>query len=189
MPAQDKANSEFTHRLVRFDVAIAKGFVLTEVAAVVDALRIANRVTARPIFDWTYRSHSGGQITSRSRAIMDTVPFEERPEADYLFVIGNSNQDEPDLSLPGIIDRYTHRGAQVYLLAEAASRYIRDKGQEARGLSTHWENSAVFRERMEMFDADNALASRDGRVVTCAGWGRRWTWCCRSWGSTCRQQS
>lgn len=155
--------------LVRFDVAVAHGFVLVEVAAVVDALRIANRVSARPAFGWTYRSHHGGTVESFSQAKVDTERFEERPAADYLFVIGNSNQDEPHLSLGPVIDRYTHRGGQVYLLAEAASRYIRERGAEAQGLSTHWENSAIFRERMEIFDADNALASRDGRVVTCAG--------------------
>ncbi|MEM7733753.1 MAG: helix-turn-helix domain-containing protein [Pseudomonadota bacterium] len=160
-----------SHRLVQFDVVVAPGFVLTELAAVVDALRIANRVTARPLFGWTYRSREGGPVECSSRAIVDTHAFEDRPKADYLFVIGNSDQDAPGLSMGSVIDRYTHRGAQVYLLAEAASRYIREKGAEAQGLTTHWENSAIFRERMESFDADNALASRDGRVVTCAGMG------------------
>ena len=118
------------NRLVQFDVVVARGFVLIEVAAVVDALRIANRVTARPMFNWTYRSHKGGLVESLSRATVQTEPFEERPEADYLFAIGSSNQDEPDLSLGPGIDRYTYRGAQVYLLAEAASRYIRERGAE-----------------------------------------------------------
>ena len=39
----------------------------------------------------------------------------------------------------------------------------------AQGLSTHWENSAVLRERMERLDIDNAIASQQGQVVTCAG--------------------
>ena len=169
-PLQTKEPAK-PHRLVRFDVVVAPGFVLIELAAVVDALRIANRVTAHPLFEWTYRSNAGGPVESLSRAIVETYPFQDRPDADYLFVIGNTNQDEPALSLGSVIDRYTHRGAQVYLLAEAASRYIRERGADAQGLSTHWENSAIFRERMEIFDADNALASRDGRVVTCAGMG------------------
>ncbi|MEL7253345.1 MAG: helix-turn-helix domain-containing protein [Pseudomonadota bacterium] len=169
--ARASAFPDTPHRLVQFDVVVATGFVLIELAAVVDALRIANRVTARPLFEWTYRSHHGSVIESKSRAMVETERFEDRPGADYLFAIGNSNQDEPSLSLGPVIDRYTHRGAQVFLLAEAASRYIRERGDGAQGLSTHWENSAIFRERMEAFDADNALASRDGRVVTCAGMG------------------
>lgn len=168
---RDAFDSSDQTRLVQFDVVVTHGFVLTELAAVVDALRIANRVTARPVFHWAYRSLAGGKIESLSHAFVETDVFEDRPVADYLFVIGNSNQDAADLSLGAVIDRYTHRGAQVYLLAEAASRYIRERGREAQGLSTHWENSAIFRERMELFDADNALASRDGRVVTCAGMG------------------
>ncbi|MEO1139843.1 MAG: helix-turn-helix domain-containing protein, partial [Pseudomonadota bacterium] len=93
------------------------------------------------------------------------------PDADYLFVVGNRDQDSPDLSLRGVIGRYTNRKAKVFLLAEAASRYIKDRGRPAGHLSTHWENTAVLRERMGLFEVDNAIASEDGQVVTCAGMG------------------
>lgn len=157
-------------RVRAFDVAVADGFVLSEFAAVVDALRIANRITARPHFRWAFRSAAGGTATSSSEAAVQTECFPDRPDADYLFVIGNRDQDDPALSLGPVIDRYTHRGAQVFLLAEAASRFIKDRGG-GQGLSTHWENSAVMRERMGMFDAGNAIASQHGRIVTCAGMG------------------
>ncbi|MEP5007916.1 helix-turn-helix domain-containing protein, partial [Roseobacter sp.] len=66
---------------------------------------------------------------------------------------------------------YTFRGAQVFLLAEAASRYIREHGERHGHLTTHWENSALFRERQGGFEAGSSLAVEDGRVVTCAGMG------------------
>ncbi len=108
-------------------------------------------------------------IVSSSEALVSTDRFTNKPDADYLFVIGNSDPDEPALTMGHEINKYTHRGAKVFLLAEAASRYIKEKGSAARGMSTHWENSAILRERMELLDADNALASGDGPVVTCAG--------------------
>ncbi len=158
-------------RVWHFDVIVVDGFVLTELAAVVDTLRTTNRVTAQPVFSWTFRSPKGGKVKASSEAYVNTETFIERPQADYLFVIGNTDQDDPALSMGSVVGRYTHRGAQVFLLAEAASRYIKDRGGAARGMSTHWENSAVLRERMELFDADNAIASQDGQVVTCAGMG------------------
>ena len=156
-------------RIWQFDVAVTDGFVLSEFASVVDPPRTANRVTAQPVFSWTYRSVRAGPVTSSSDAVVMTERFPDKPDADYLFVIGNSDPDAPELSLGSVINHYTHRGAKVYLLAEAASRYIKERGGAARGMSTHWENSAILRERMELFDADNALASGDGPVVTCAG--------------------
>ncbi|WP_371227748.1 GlxA family transcriptional regulator [Roseovarius sp. 2305UL8-3] len=156
-------------RKQHFDIIVTDGFVLTEFAAVVDPLRTANRVTAQPLFSWTFRSAGGGTITSSSEAILPTERFAEKPDADYLFVIGNTDPDAPGLTLGNVINTYTHRGAKVFLLAEAASRYIKDKGSAAWGMSTHWENSALLRERMELLDTDNALASGDGPVVTCAG--------------------
>ncbi|MEM6374839.1 MAG: helix-turn-helix domain-containing protein [Pseudomonadota bacterium] len=154
-----------------FDVCVAPGFVLTEFAAIIDTLRIANRVSAQPVFSWKLRSSQGGWISASSGAAVETTRFAERPEAAYLFVVGNSNQDSSDLSLGPVIDRYTSRGCKVFLLAEAASRYIKDRGTSASHLSTHWENSAVLRERAGLFELDHVIASEDGQVVTCAGMG------------------
>ncbi len=154
-----------------FDIVLADGFVLTEFAALADALRIANRISAKTRFSWTCRSAQGGLISSPSGASVDTEPFTQKPDCDYLFVVGNRDQDNPGLSLGSVIDRYTNRNIQVFLLAEAASRYIKERGPKGAHLTTHWENSAIMKERTGLFDADNALASEDGKVVTCAGMG------------------
>lgn len=169
-PSGERAGDAGGH-IWHFDVIVTEGFVLTELAAVADAIRTANRVSARPVFSWTYRSAFGGAVQSSSLAYVETEPFTDKPEADYLFVIGNTDQDSAALSIGSVINRYTNRNVQVFLLAEAASRYIRDRGDDAKGLSTHWENSAIFRERMELLDTDNAIASQDGKIVTCAGMG------------------
>ena len=168
-PATTRSTDESS--VFQIDIIVADGFVLLEVAAIVDALRIANRIAAQPQFAWTYRSAKGGMIESRCEAFVKSDPIVERPTADYAFVIGNSDPDCPALSPPALISAYTYRGAQVFLLAEAASRYIKDQGGSAQHLSTHWENSAQMRERSSLFEADSALASEDGLVVTCAGMG------------------
>lgn len=171
MNRRSKPDLKPTSRCWQIDIVVADGFVLLEVAAIVDALRVANRIIAQPPFSWTYRSAKGGMIESRCEAFVNSQPFVDRPTADYAFVIGNSDPDTPALSLPGLISAYTYRNAQVFLLAEAASRYIQDRGDKGVHLSTHWENSALLRERSGLFEAGSALASEDGPVVTCAGMG------------------
>ncbi|WP_164660814.1 GlxA family transcriptional regulator [Tropicibacter sp. Alg240-R139] len=154
----------------QFDIIVANGFVLTELAGVIDVIRLANRVCPTPPFAWTYRSLSGGMIEGSSGAIVSTERIISQPNADYVFVIGNADPDCADLALGRKVSDYTYRGAQVFLLAEAASRYIHDNG-ELDSHTTHWENSAFLRERTGAFDANFSIATENGPVVTCAGMG------------------
>lgn len=156
-------------RLWRVDIAISDGFVLTEVAAIVDVLRIANRLSAAPVFDWSFKSSGGGMVRSAGDAIFHSDPFPEKPDAKYLFVPGNADPECDKFSLRSVIPVYTHRGARVFLFAEAASRYIKESGSENRKATTHWENSAILRERDLRFEAKDVIASENGSVVTCAG--------------------
>lgn len=155
-------------RVWTVDILVTDGFVLTEMAAVTETLRIANRILAQPPFRINMRSALGGQMSCRAGLWVNTDSFSERPEADFTFVLGNSDPDHPGLALGRVIKSYTNRGARVYLLAEAAARYLKDQGTPG---ATHWENSALLRERLGLFEASHALASENGPIVTCAGMG------------------
>jgi transcriptional regulator GlxA family with amidase domain len=156
---------------VCFDIFVADNFVLTELAGVVDVLRLTNRVSGRPAFEWHYRSVKGGPVRSSSDAFIETTPLVARPDADYLFVLGNSRPDHPDLSLGPVLASYTSRQARVILLAEAASRYIAEAGGEPGKHTTHWENRAVLLEQHGLFETKSALAVDAGAIITCAGMG------------------
>lgn len=157
--------------IIRFDIIIADGFVLTELAAVTDTLRLANRVSAVPPFSWEYVSIKGGLKSSSSDAFVTTHAIQDRPDADYMFALGNSDQDCPDLALRSVIAKYLHRHANVYLLAEAASRYIKDSDSDLLVRTTHWENSELMSERGKHVHTSNSIAAQDGKLVTCAGMG------------------
>ncbi len=160
---------ETATRTWQFDILVADDFVLTELAGIVDVLMIANRVSVHEVFKWNYVSIQGGYVKSRTGAYVETQKLPDRPTADYMFAIGCSDLDSPALSLGRQVQTYTYRNAQVFLLAEAASRYISEHGARHSALTTHWENSALQRERQGVFDAGSALAVEDGRIVTCAG--------------------
>jgi len=156
---------------VQVDVILADGFVLTELAGVVDVLRLANRVSVRPVFEWTYRSVSGGAKSSSSDAMVQTKGFEDRSEAAFAFVLGNAEPEHPELSLGPKLAQYTQRGTKVILLAEAASRYIADQRCDGAKHTTHWENRTILLEELGLHDTKSALVSDEGPVITCAGMG------------------
>ena len=159
-------------RTWHFDILLCDGFVLTELAAVLDPLRIANRSTAQPHYSWTYLSRDGGLRKNGSGIMVETQAVPDRPQADFLFVLGNSDPDHPELSVASLLRRYRYSGAKVFLLAEAAARFIQEEGAE-NGLdsahATHWENSHLLREQHGVFNVGNTLVSDTGTIVTCAG--------------------
>ncbi len=158
-------------RPVCFDIAVADGFVLTELAGVVDVLRLANRISPQGLFDWSYKSFKGGHVKSSSGAFVETHTFSARPDAEYLVVLGNADANCPDLSLGGTLSAYTSRQARIVLMAEAASRYIAERRGAERLHTTHWENRAILLERLGLFETKSALAVDTGTVITCAGMG------------------
>jgi transcriptional regulator GlxA family with amidase domain len=160
-----------TENPTQFDILVASGFVLTEMAGVVDVLRLANRVSKRDIFAWRFLSARGGQVTSSSGAIVDTARFDQQSRTDYAVVLGNADPDHAELSLSTIIAQYTARQTRVVLLAEAASRYIADKGEDGVHHTTHWENREVLLERLGLYETKSALVVDAGAIITCAGMG------------------
>ena len=156
----------------RVDIILAEGFVLVELSGVVEVLRMANRISPVTLFDWTYRSVKGGYISCRAGLGTLTESLIEKPDTDYVFVIGNTDSDHPDLSLGATISAYSYRKAKVLLLSEAASRYISEHPTGSGDHTTHWENRAVLQERGDPGgEGSYALAVDDGRIVTCAGMG------------------
>ena len=156
----------------KVDIIIAEGFVLVELSGVVEVLRMANRIGPAPLFDWTYRSVKGGYISCRAGLGTLTEQLSDKPNADYVFIIGNTDSDHPDLSLRATISAYSYRKAKVLLLSEAASRYITEHPDGSGDHTTHWENRAVLQERGDPGgEGTYALAVDDGRIVTCAGMG------------------
>ena len=154
-----------------FDIYVADDFVLTEFAGIVEVLRLANRINTTPVFAWQVRSATGGTIIASSEVRVDTTPLPSRPEADYLFVLGNADPACPALSLGSAIGHYTSRQARVVLLSEAAARYIAEHENSPAGHTTHWENRTVLMERLGLFDTKATLAVDRGAIITCAGMG------------------
>lgn len=154
-----------------FDIFVTDGFVLTEFAGVVEVLRLANRINGTPVFEWHYRSWNGGPVTSSSDTLVETTPLPTRPDADYLFVIGNTDPACPALSMGASLANYTSRQARVVLLSEAASRYIAEHKSDTGSHTTHWENRTVLMERLGLFDTKATLAVDGGAIITCAGMG------------------
>lgn len=153
-----------------FDILIEDGFVLSELAGVVDVLRIANRISQNPVFSWTYRSIAGGIVRSSGEAMLETQPLPQRPEVDYAIFLGNADNDALDAPLRRILMVYKNRATRLFLLSEAASAYIQSTGK-GNAHTTHWENRMAMAEQTDATEWGAQLASDHDGITTCAGMG------------------
>ena len=157
-----------------FDIIVEDGFVLTELAGIVDVLRLANRVTQNESFSWTYRSMNGGQRSSSSDAGVETEGLPDRPTADYAFVLGNAEFAALEMPMRHVLKAYSGRATRLFLLAEAAAYYMHRHGKGSAH-TTHWENRLALSEEVDASDWGDQLASDHEGVTTCAGMGDRKT--------------
>lgn len=153
-----------------FDILIEDGFVLSELAGVVDVLRIANRVSQNSIFSWTYRSTTGGIVRSSGDAMLETQALPQRPDVDYAMVLVNADSTVLVHPLRRILMVYKNRATRLFLLSEAASAYIQSSGK-GDAHTTHWENRIALAEQTDAADWGAQLASDYDGVTTCAGMG------------------
>ncbi len=157
-------------RAASFDIYVEADFVLTELAAVTDVLRLANRVSQHEVFTWTYRSAVGGCVISSSAAMVETLPPPEKVTVDYAVFLGNSDTATLNLPLRRFLKLYRGRRARIFLLAEAASLFIQADGKGAAH-TTHWENRLILSEQTDASDWGAQLASDHEGITTCAGMG------------------
>ena len=154
-----------------FDIYVAEGFVLTEFAGVVEVLRLANRISTVPVFEWNVISAKGGTINASCGVSVETTAISTRPEAAYLFALGNADPNQEGLLPSAALGHYTTRQARVILLSETAARYITENNGSTTGHTTHWENWTVLTERLGLYDTKATFAVDGGAIITSAGMG------------------
>lgn len=125
---------------------LSDGFVLTELAAITDTVRIAHRLGAQPVFQVSLRSSCGRAVRSACGLLAETTQIPACPSADYMIVVGNADPRAPSLADRRLNTRYCQRGIPIILLSEAATRHIADSG-EIYNVTTHWEHHSYLAER------------------------------------------
>lgn len=145
------------------------GFSAIAFFAALEPLRIANRLSGKPLFAWTihapdddYAAASNGMQLRSDGAV---------PDAPHTLVIcaGFRPLDQARPALLGQIRRMWRAGCQIgsidtgaFVLAEAGIL-----GREM--ITLHWEAAEEFRRRYPRIPVSTELYERHDRLITCAG--------------------
>jgi transcriptional regulator GlxA family with amidase domain len=155
--------------LTKVDIILSDAFVMTELAGVVDVLRLANRVVGKKMFAYRYVSPKAGVVESSAGTWLEAEALPNSPDADIAVFLGNSDLNFTSREIESAVHKYCYTDAKVVLLAEAAAIYISANTDEAFGHTTHWENRLLLEEKSGLYDIAPSLAVSSDRIVTCAG--------------------
>ena len=164
----DRDNEVARHRVGFF---LVPQLALMSFSSAMEALRAANRLAGRELYEWLLISIGGGPVTSSSQVqVSPTLSIDEHPELDELIVVagigGESFRDEKVFAWLRRLERKGCRIGAVtlgsYLLARAGLL----KGYRC---TVHWENLDSFREEFPELDVTSEVFEIDRDRATCSG--------------------
>ncbi len=139
-------------------------------AAAIDQLRMANRLTGNPLYEWVVLSDCGGCVKSSSHLSLETTSLDEAGPLDIVFVCGGIN-----------IEQKTSRHRNGWLREQSAHQVgigalctgtylVADAGLlDGYRCTIHWENMAGLREAFPQLIISRDLFEVDRDRYTCAG--------------------
>lgn len=137
----------------------------------VEPLRIANRISGRPLFDWRLISEDGSPVTASNG--MTLLTDQAIDSGHQLSSLALCSGFDPELYLSRALKRWLHRLAAggcalggidtgCFLLAEAELL-------DGERVTLHWESLPSFRERFPAIATSNELFELGARRFSCAG--------------------
>ena len=160
-----------SQRKCKYAFLTLPNYSLIAVTNALEALRMANRLIGREVYQWSLASLDGQPVqASCGMSMTPTIALERMPPAEIVFVCGGLDVREavsPPLltALRRLADRHVALGALCtggYALAKAG---LLD-GYRA---TLHWENLPALREEFPRVKPSDQLFSIDRDRFTCSG--------------------
>jgi transcriptional regulator GlxA family with amidase domain len=137
----------------------------------IEPLRIANLLSEKELYKWSFASENGADATCSNGAVtLVHHNYKSLPKADYLFVLSGIHVGiAPTTNLLAAIRHERAKGVQIGALCSAA--YILAKAGILDGLRTsvHWEFHDIFLEEFPRVDLCRNVFVADEKIITASG--------------------
>lgn len=156
----------------RFVFALVEDFTHVAFACAVDPLRIANLVSGKPLYSWSYASLDGETARSSDGTVLQTHHrFDALPPCEHLFVLSGLNVQSLDTQLLQAslrrMDR--HSRTQIGGLCSGAWILAETGFLNGREAALHWEYHDSFMEEFPEVHLVRNVFVPDDRHMTASG--------------------
>lgn len=163
-------NKESVEQHVLF--ALVEDFTHIALACAVDPLRLANLVSEKVLYSWSYASLDGETARSSDGTIFKAEhAFSNLPDCDRLFVLAGLHVQEHDhATLLGAL-RHMDRHSKTQIGALDSGAWILAKGGllNARSAALHWEYHDSFAEEFPEVNLQRSVFVADAKHPTASG--------------------
>lgn len=155
----------------RFYFLLPERFTMISYAAAVEPLRLANRISGRPLYDWRLIGEGGEFATcsNGARVMLDGGLPETRREDTILVCGGIDIGLSATRPLLGWLRREARRGARLGALCTGAWLLAEAGLLDGRRATIHWENQDGFEEEFPDVSLIRSVFVDDGNRISAAG--------------------
>nr|WP_245848412.1 GlxA family transcriptional regulator [Actibacterium ureilyticum] len=154
-----------------FVFVLLREFTLLSFTCAIEPLRLANRMSGRPLYRWRVVSEDGAPVeSSAGTTIAVDGGLDECGRDDVILLCGGMNiQQNTDKKLLNWLRREARRGLTMGGLCTATHSLAEAGLLDMRRATIHWENQDSFRENFEEVQLTKSVFVVDGNRYSTAG--------------------
>ena len=155
----------------RFVFVLMEHFTLLSFSSALDALRIANRMSGKKLYDWTFIGESEEFVScsAGTQFKLDNPLIELHRDDTILLCGGTAVQVSTTKKLIGWLRREARRGLVIGGLCTAAYPMAKAGLLDEKKATIHWENQDSFAEEFLEVELTKTVFVCDGNRYTTAG--------------------
>jgi transcriptional regulator GlxA family with amidase domain len=155
----------------RFIFVLMEHFTLLSFSSALDALRIANRMSGKKLYDWTFIGENKEFVScsAGTQFKLDTTLIELHRDDTILLCGGTTIQESTTKKLIGWLRREARRGLIIGGLCTAAYPMAKAGLLDEKKATIHWENQDSFAEEFLEVELTKTVFVCDGNRYTTAG--------------------
>ena len=155
----------------RFVFVLMEHFTLLSFSSALDALRIANRMSGKKLYDWTFIGESEEFVScsAGTQFKLDNPLIELHRDDTILLCGGTAIQASTTKKLIGWLRREARRGLIIGGLCTAAYPMAKAGLLDEKKATIHWENQDSFAEEFLEVELTKTVFVCDGNRYTTAG--------------------
>ena len=155
----------------RFVFVLIENFTLLSFSSALDALRIANRMSGKKLYDWTFIGENEEFVScsAGTQFKLDNSLVELHRDDTILLCGGTAIQESTTKKLIGWLRREARRGLIIGGLCTAAYPMAKAGLLDDRKATIHWENQDSFAEEFLEVELTKTVFVCDGNRYTTAG--------------------
>ena len=155
----------------RFVFVLMQDFTLLSFASALDALRIANRMANKPLYEWLVIGEDGDTVNCSAGTSfkLDDDLIELKRDDMVMLCGGMKIRENTTKRLLNWIRREARKGLAFAGLCTAAYPLAKAGLLDGKRATIHWENQDSFSEEFDEVDLTKSVFVVDGKRMTTAG--------------------